>query len=67
MYTLYCSPGSVAMAPRGVFEKCGADDTLVPVDLAASKREDAAHRTLHPQDRRRRPATARVLQQTQPA
>jgi len=67
MCTLYCSPGSATMAPHGVIEGFGANDTLVRVGLAAGNRGDAAHLKCHPQDRRRRPAITRVQQQTRPA
>lgn len=62
MYTLYCSSGSAAMAPHGVFEEFGATDALVRVDSAARKPGHALHLK---QGCRRRPAI--VPQQTQPA
>ena len=35
MYTLYYSPSSASMAPRGVLEESGAPHTVARVDMAA--------------------------------
>ena len=51
MYTLYYSPGSASMAPHGVLEESGAPSTLAGVDMAASKRKDAAYLKLNPHGR----------------